>query len=100
MTETETQTSETFNGWANRETWNIALWINNDENLYRAAIEAVDTLTRSGTLDISLTPTWAKAFASVQFDDVFGKPETPDGTKTTDPKIDWSAIADMFKEFA
>jgi hypothetical protein len=100
MTETETQNSEAFNGWANRETWNIALWINNEENLYRAALNAIDTLEARGTLHESLTPSWVKAFASVQFDVVFGKAETPDGTKTTDPKIDWSAIADMFKEFA
>lgn len=100
MVETETQTPEAFNGWANRETWNIALWINNDENLYRAAVNAIDTLEARGTLSESLTASWAKAFATVQFDAVFGKAETPDGTKTTDPKIDWSAIADMFKEIA
>ena len=32
-------TDSTYNGWANFETWNVALWIGGDEGLYNFAKE-------------------------------------------------------------
>ena len=30
-------TAQTYNGWANYETWNVALWLGNDETMYNFA---------------------------------------------------------------
>ena len=40
MTNTTFQTTiedTTYNGWTNYETWNVALWIGNDQGLYNLA---------------------------------------------------------------
>ena len=37
--------STEYNGWENYKTWNVALWINNDEGLYNLAQECGDYQT-------------------------------------------------------
>ena len=38
---------ETYNGWTNWETWNVNLWLTNDENtysaIYRLGAEEIET---------------------------------------------------------
>ena len=58
---------QTYNGWTNYETWNVALWINNDEGLYHLARECGDYQT---------------------FCDYVGSDAvTGDGVKYADPKV-------------
>jgi len=39
---TAAATVSTYNGWSNRETWLVNLWLNNDESLYSQLLAAIE----------------------------------------------------------
>ena len=57
-------TDDTYNGWKNYETWNVALWIGNDEGLYNLAKEAesyeafVETMREIGSVETPDKVAW------------------------------------------
>ena len=68
-----------YNGWTNYETWNVALWIENDEGLYHTAREAG---SYEDLLEVLYT---------------CGSKRTPDGVSWTDPKVNRAELnADVF----
>jgi hypothetical protein len=59
-----------YNGWENHATWNVSLWINNDEGLYNLAMEAGDYQT----------------FVNWMVHE-YNRPSTPDGVRYDDPDV-------------
>jgi len=78
---------ETYNGWANYETWNVALWIGNDEGLYNMAREY-----RSAR-----DPYAAFVDALREFGGTIAT-ETPDRVAWNDSSVDVDAINEMLGE--
>jgi hypothetical protein len=69
-----------YNGWENYETWNVSLWINNDEGLYLLAAECGDYET----------------LVDVLYNE-YGVNETKDGVAFKDPKVNVVQInSDVF----
>lgn len=74
-----------MNGWANYETWNVALWIGNDEGLYHLA-------RRSRTY---------QAFVDALKDVSSGErlaDQTPDGVNWNDTNLDIEELDAMIAE--
>lgn len=77
-----------YNGWANHATWNVALWINNDEGLYRLARQ------------------YARRARNVRYEDfvstylIDDTLHTPDGVAWLDGNLDHDALDEMLVELA
>ena len=73
--------SKTYNGWKNYETWNVALWLGNDEGLYNLAREC-------GSYE-----------ATVEELREQGITETPDKVAYNDSGLDLDALEECVREF-
>jgi hypothetical protein len=80
-------TMNSYNGYANYDTWNFVLWLGNDEFTQKAVVDAGRRIGRRWT---------AKAAREVAMG-LIG-PSTPDGAKAR--AVRWSEVAAAFKEWA
>lgn len=76
----------TWAGWKNRETWNVALWISNEEEL---SME-VEHFNRARPL-FGTTYKDFIAYAELK--------ETPDGVNYLDPKLDYRNLDKFISGF-
>ena len=77
---------ERYNGWMNRATWNIALWLNNEPGSYHMTQEYLSNLCYLVSAED------AENWIGLLFSD--GK--TPDGDRLED--ADWEELAAMLRE--
>jgi len=75
-----TTATETYNNWANWATWNVSLWLQNDEAMYKIA--------RKYDRYDSLIPRLELNFGQM----------TPDGARWMDPTIDTDALDKMLAD--
>jgi hypothetical protein len=83
--------SESYNGWANYETWNIALWIQNDEALYAIAKDIARSKYRNPYKGFVHNMRLCEEYLDV------GIYATPDGVSYMDSTLDIPALDEMIR---
>jgi hypothetical protein len=88
MTTATKKRTETYNGWTNYQTWNVALWMQNDEFLYNTAKACVEYCGENETP--------YEKFIRCMFNCDYNI--TPDGVKWDSATINDIAINEMMKD--
>jgi len=86
---------EGYNGWKNYETWNVALWIGNNEGYYNIAKKTRDYTYFLFAIEqeYHLQPSWHCLLPEGAIAN-----KTPDGVSWFDAKVDVVAINKMMGE--
>ena len=86
-----TLTDNTYNGWHNYSTWNVALWIGNEYPIYKDAVNYVRQCER---LDETVDYTQLADVIAIKYGS-----KTPDGVSWTDiSQLDTTELDEMLKE--
>lgn len=80
-----TDRDTTYNGWKNYETWNVALWLNNDEGLQHLALETEGDYSDLAEL-LNDLEVGSKNYG------------TPDGVTWNSDQLDLDELNEMLKE--
>lgn len=72
-----------YNGWKNRETWNVGLWLNNTESLYHMVMAYGKEMNY-------------RDFATNYL--VYTSSGTPDGVAWLDENLDYDALDELIEE--
>lgn len=97
-------TTEGYNGWTNRETWCLMLWVNNDEGLLIDAQDTVRQARKHGNDPATCLQDWAETlFTRSGYADTFGEPwpvALADIAAEIGSlwRVDWSEAADSIAE--
>lgn len=82
-----------YQGWANYETWNVALWLGNDYGLYQAVL--AEARERGGKVTATQAKEIVKDLMPGGTPDFKGR-----GGSRAYSKVKWSEIADDINEMA
>ena len=77
-------TTNTYNGYTNRATWNCALWLTNDEGIYRLMVETFR--------EEQANPESVRFFCNLLWPEC----ETPDGDPLED--VNWPEVVTVVQE--
>lgn len=78
-----------YNGWKNRQTWNVVLWLDNDEFLYRQARAWVQLRKAAGRSIL-----WTHL---IKYLGLNGE-RTPDGIAWNGTRLDYPALNQHLKD--
>jgi hypothetical protein len=89
-----------YQGWKNWETWNVALWLGNDEPLYRACIRDARFVEQGEEIDALQAEHIVRALLPNGTPDFQSEHHGNSQGAALFSKVDWQEIADDINEMA